>query len=187
MCEAIGFGDPATAVSVFAVGNGLGRCGAPATIVAADQSSMHQLCREMHAASTARPCLHFISVSAGAACAWRVTCHVSWLGRLAFGLWSDIVHARRWFPRPLCLTASMALMSLSHLLLMWSTTAARLYLGVFAAAFAFGGCFTLTVVVSSELWGLRHHGSNYMLFDGAMQVTGPSNRSHCTACPRCDV
>jgi hypothetical protein len=72
-----------------------------------------------------------------------------------------------------------------------------LYLGVFLVGCSFGSMFTLNVVISSELWGLRHHGerenlcdffsnihdglierelvclgANYMLFDGVTSVFG---------------
>ena len=41
-----------------------------------------------------------------------------------------------------------------------------LYIGVTLAAAAFGSTWPLTVVTTSELWGMKNHGSNYMMFDG---------------------
>ena len=44
------------------------------------------------------------------------------------------------------------------------TGKAGLYLGVFCVGCSFGSMFTLNVVISSELWGLRHHGERLRLF-----------------------
>ena len=46
----------------------------------------------------------------------------------------------------------------------FATGTAGLYSGVFLVGCSFGSMFTLNVVISSELWGLRHHGESLNLF-----------------------
>lgn len=116
MCEAAGYGEPAAAVSLFAVGNGL--------------------------------------------------------GRLMIGPLSDLSHRKRVFPRPAWHCLCSLLMAAAHAILALATEAQGLYLGVFLVGGAFGAMFTLDVVVISELYGLKHHGSNYMLFNGVTSVFG---------------
>ena len=43
---------------------------------------------------------------------------------------------------------------------------------MFFVGVSFGAMFTLNVVVASELWGVKQHGQNYMLFDGVTSVFG---------------
>jgi hypothetical protein len=46
------------------------------------------------------------------------------------------------------------------------------YAAVSVVGAAFGSTFSLSVVVTSELWGLKNMGANYMVFDGFYQFVG---------------
>ena len=111
MCESLGYGRPAVAVSLFAVGNGL--------------------------------------------------------GRILAGSLSEVIHQTRLAPRPFNLLVATAVMASAHFLFWLDLGEQGLYIAVFLAAFSFGATWPLTVVVTSELWGTKHHGANYLVFDGS--------------------
>ena len=94
------------------------------------------------------------------------------LGRVFTSSLSDLAHRRRLCPRPLCLAMVFLAMAAAHIILALRTGIVGLYIGVFLAACAFGSTWPLTVVITSELWGSDHHGANYMLCDGIIQMVG---------------
>ena len=75
-------------------------------------------------------------------------------------------------PRPVWLRFATLMMAIARVVLAMTSGPVGLYVGVVLVGCSFGCMFTLNVVVTSETWVLRHHGANYMLFDGVTGVIG---------------
>jgi len=63
------------------------------------------------------------------------------------------------------LVGSAAAMAAAHAL-MWASTPPFLYGGCALAGAAYGSTFPVVVLLTRELWGERHFGANYNVFDG---------------------
>ena len=95
-------------------------------------------------------------------------------GRVLAGVLSEAAFVgvgRAWLPRPTFVLFSACIMGVAHALLLLPQLAA-LYLAMVVAGLAFGSIFPVLVVLVSELFGLRNHGSNYMFYDGTAAILG---------------
>ena len=77
--------------------------------------------------------------------------------------------------RPLFLILFCLMEMVGHLLLWWAPRVDSLhilYLGYCFAGIGFGGVWPIMVTLSADLWGLKHLGANYMVFDGTTALIG---------------
>lgn len=134
------------------------------------------------------------------------------LGRLVAGPLSDLTHRRRICPRALWLCCATCIMAAGHAILVLpqlgalqimfkivcidfcvpidafrATGTFGLYLGVLCVGCSFGSMFTLNVVISSELWGLRHHGESLLLMHGIVEAISSNLHKTEIVCARCKL
>ena len=115
--------------------------------------NMNQMCESLPEPASAAVAVSLFSVGNG-------------LGRIVGGSISEAAHQARLCPRTMALFAAECTMLLAHVIFVLELGTYGLYAGVTLSAAAFGSTWPLTVVITSELWGAKNHGSNYMMFDG---------------------
>lgn len=100
------------------------------------------------------------------------------LSRMAAGYGADrLLHVRYvpdWYgARVFRLVETCVIMALGHLVLaLFSSTDSLFLLGISLTGVGFGALHPLLVVCTSEIFGLRHHSSNYTFFDGVGSAIG---------------
>jgi MFS family permease len=74
--------------------------------------------------------------------------------------------------RPIFFAAACLVMALGQFVLSTATGSAGVAGGVALCAIAFGSTWPLMVITTSELFGSKHLGGNYMVFDGTCSAIG---------------
>jgi MFS family permease len=75
-------------------------------------------------------------------------------------------------PRPFFLVIASFVMFLAHLVLTASTSLVGFVIGCACCAIAFGMAWPLMVLIVGDVFGVEHHGANYMFFDGGTKCLG---------------
>ncbi|CAB9527502.1 Nodulin-like [Seminavis robusta] len=75
-------------------------------------------------------------------------------------------------PRPFFLVIACSISLLAHLLLAASTDLVSFVFGCAISAIAFGMAWPLMVLIVGDVFGVEHHGANYMFFDGGTKALG---------------
>jgi MFS family permease len=75
-------------------------------------------------------------------------------------------------PRPFFLAIASFIMFLSHLVLAASTSLVGFVIGCAGSGIAFGMAWPLMVLIVGDIFGVEHHGANYMFFDGGTKCLG---------------
>ena len=91
--------------------------------------------------------------------------------RVVAGLASDRAYARG-VARPIFFTFAALTMALAQLVLSVGHSSGMVALGVVLCGLAFGSTWPLMVLSVSELFGAKHLGGNYMVFDGCCSALG---------------
>jgi hypothetical protein len=81
------------------------------------------------------------------------------LGRISFGLASDLT--QRVIPRPVLLTACLAMMCGAQALFSFASSGGVMCAGMVVLGAAYGGTFTLVPTISGELFGMRRFATIY--------------------------
>eukprot|EP00588_Corethron_pennatum_P032939 CAMPEP_0194341878 /NCGR_PEP_ID=MMETSP0171-20130528/91091_1 /TAXON_ID=218684 /ORGANISM="Corethron pennatum, Strain L29A3" /LENGTH=663 /DNA_ID=CAMNT_0039107379 /DNA_START=162 /DNA_END=2153 /DNA_ORIENTATION=+ len=75
-------------------------------------------------------------------------------------------------PRPAFLVAASLAAAASHALLAMATGRVIFIVGVVLSGAAFGMIWPLMVLITEECFGKKHHGANYMFYDGSASAVG---------------
>jgi MFS family permease len=82
-------------------------------------------------------------------------------------------HGRRSIARPWFLVLASAVALVGHLILAATNTSLVAFVGGCAiSAIAFGMSWPLMVLIVGDVFGVEHHGANYMFFDGLTKAIG---------------
>lgn len=107
------------------------------------------------------------------------------LGRIIGGSISEWVHQKQLEPRTMSLFVASLVMMLAHVIFALNFGVEGLYVGITMCGAAFGSTWPLTVVITAELWGSKHHGSNYSAPQPALAPASHALRAGPLACYRC--
>lgn len=101
------------------------------------------------------------------------------IGRVVTGILSEAalkypiaLYGTRGVPRPFFLVISSAIAFVSHLMLAYATSQSAFVVSCTFSGLAFGMAWPLMVLIVGDVFGLKHHGANYMLFDGTTKAVG---------------
>lgn len=75
-------------------------------------------------------------------------------------------------PRPCFLVIACLVSVFSHLLLAASTGQVAFVIGCTISGIAFGMAWPLMVLIVGDVFGVKHHGANYMFYDGCTKAIG---------------
>ena len=75
-------------------------------------------------------------------------------------------------PRPVFLTATSLLAVIGHAILTEAVTRNEFVAGVVLSGIAFGMVWPLMVLIVGDIFGVQHHGQNYMFYDGFTSAIG---------------
>ena len=94
---------------------------------------------------------------------WNVpSCHCS----------SNESNKRHGIPRPFFLVVASAISFAAHIMLTFATDQVSFVIGCTIAGIAFGMAWPLMVLIVGDIFGLEHHGANYMFYDGFTKAVG---------------
>lgn len=74
--------------------------------------------------------------------------------------------------RPLFLVIASAIAFFSHLMLAYATSQIAFVLSCTFSGLAFGMVWPLMVLIVRDIFGIKHHGANYMMYDGTTKAVG---------------
>lgn len=74
--------------------------------------------------------------------------------------------------RPFFLIIASAIAFVSHLMLAYATDQTFFIISCTFSGLAFGMAWPLMVLIVGDVFGLKHHGANYMMFDGTTKAIG---------------
>jgi MFS family permease len=94
--------------------------------------------------------------------------------RVLTGVSSEAALAGRWnVPRPLFLAIASVISLVAHVMLTISTTSQLAFvIGCTVSGIAFGMAWPLMVLIVGDIFGIEHHGANYMFYDGYTKAIG---------------
>ena len=82
------------------------------------------------------------------------------------------VRSTKGIPRPYFLIVASTVSLLAHLVLASSTSLKCFVIGCSISAVAFGMAWPLMVLIVGDVYGVEHHGANYMFYDGGTKALG---------------
>jgi MFS family permease len=93
--------------------------------------------------------------------------------RIVTGVSSEAALVGYHVPRPLFLLLASAISFVAHVMLAISTTSQVAFvMGCTVSGIAFGMAWPLMVLIVGDLFGIEHHGANYMFYDGYTKAIG---------------
>jgi MFS family permease len=94
--------------------------------------------------------------------------------RVVTGVSSEAALVGSWNgPRPLFLVIASVISLVAHVMLAISTTSQLAFVvGCTVSGIAFGMAWPLMVLIVGDIFGIEHHGANYMFFDGYTKAIG---------------
>lgn len=75
-------------------------------------------------------------------------------------------------PRPFFLVVASAIAFFSHIMLASATDQVTFVFACAISGLAFGMAWPLMVLIVSDIYGLKYHGANYMMYDGSTKAFG---------------
>lgn len=81
-------------------------------------------------------------------------------------------HQRGGVPRPIFLVIASCVALVAHVVLATTTGLVSFVIGCTISAIAFGMAWPLMVLIVGDVFGVEHHGANYMFYDGVTKALG---------------